>query len=114
MASFMTIIGISMVENGHALSEVTLMMSAHFVGMFGLVLVVGRVVERIGRRRAMACGLVTLASGLLGLAASEGLYAVIPSMFAIGLGWNIAFVASTVVLADAARPSERAGLAGTE
>ncbi len=112
MASFMTIIGLSMVSNGHALTSITLTMSAHFAGMFGLVLVVGRIVERIGRARAMVSGLLTLAGGLLMLSLSGELYCVIPGMFIIGMGWNIAFVASTAVLADAARPSERAGLLG--
>jgi MFS family permease len=112
MASFMTIIGVSMIEHGHGLLQVTVTMSAHFIGMFGLVLVVGRVVERIGRGRAMVSGLVILTCGLLGLAVSAEMYAVMPSMFVIGVGWNLAFVASTVVLADAARPSERAGLLG--
>jgi MFS family permease len=57
-------------------------------------------------------GLLILAAGLVGLAASVEMYVVMPSMFILGLGWNLAFVASTVVLADAARPSERAGLLG--
>jgi hypothetical protein len=33
-------------------------------------------------------------------------------MFAIGLGWNLAFVGSTAVMGDAAGPHERAGLLG--
>jgi MFS family permease len=33
-------------------------------------------------------------------------------MFAMGVGWNIAFVASTAILADAARTNERGRLLG--
>jgi hypothetical protein len=42
----------------------------------------------------------------------SGLAAVMPGMFAIGLGWNFAFVGSTAVMGDAALPAERAGLLG--
>jgi len=36
----------------------------------------------------------------------------VPGMFLIGVGWNIAFVASSAVLADTARPAERGRLLG--
>ncbi len=35
-----------------------------------------------------------------------------PAMLAVGLGWNVGFVAATAMMADATSPAERAGLLG--
>ena len=112
MAAFMSVVGLIMVENGHDLRVVALSMGAHFVGMFGLVLVAGQLVDWLGRQRSIIIGLLVLTGGVLTLAVSPSLWAMMPAMFTIGLGWNIAFVGSTAVLADAASPAERARLLG--
>lgn len=112
MSALMSIIGLVMVENGHHLGSVALTMSIHFIGMFGLVLVAGQLVDHLGRQRAIIIGLGILAAGALLLMVGTDLYIVLPAMFAIGLGWDVAFVGSTAVVGDAARPLERAGLLG--
>lgn len=112
MTGLMSITGLIMVGHGHELSAVALVMSAHFLGMFGLVLVAGQVVDRLGCRRSIVLGLLILACGVLLLMASPGLGTVLLALFTIGLGWNFAFVGSTAVLADAAQPLERARLLG--
>lgn len=112
MNGLMTIVGLVLVGHGHHLSAVAFSMSAHFLGMFGLVLVVGQIVDRLGRPQALVLGLVVLAAGAMALLASGRLEAVLLGMFAVGVGWNLAFVASTAVLADATGPAERARLLG--
>ena len=112
MVGMMTLVGLVMVDHGHDLAAVALSLSAHFLGMFGLVLVVGQVVDRLGRQRAILIGLFVLTLGVLAFLPSVSLATIVPAMFAIGLGWNLAFVAATAVLADEARPSERARLVG--
>jgi MFS family permease len=57
-------------------------------------------------------GLVILAAGLLGLVGESHLEAVAPAMFAVGVGWNLAFVAATALMADATEPHEGARLLG--
>jgi hypothetical protein len=57
-------------------------------------------------------GLLVLAAGVLALLAEVDLRWVAPAMFAIGVGWNVAFVAATTMLADATEPLERARLLG--
>ena len=69
-------------------------------------------VDWLGRQRSIVIGLLILAGGVLILLLSPGLEAMLPGMFAIGLGWNFAFVSSTVVMGDAALPAERASLLG--
>jgi MFS family permease len=112
MSTMMSIVGVALVDHGHELSAVALTMSSHFLGMFGLVLVVGPVVDRIGRDRAILGGMVVLAIGCLGLAVGLELGSAVPAMFAIGVGWNLAFVAATAMISDATEPHERARLLG--
>lgn len=112
MAALMSITGLMMVDHGHALSAVSVVMSAHFFGMFGLVLVAGQIVDRVGRRQAIIFGLIILACGALLLLTSSALVAMIPALFLVGVGWNLAFVGSTSVLADAATARERGKLLG--
>ncbi len=107
MTTTMSVIGLVLVHHGHDLAAVSIALSAHFLGMFGLVLVAGQIVDRIGRQRSMTLGLVILAGGVLGLLAGTELDLVLPAMFGVGVGWNIAYVAATATLADASRPEER-------
>jgi MFS family permease len=112
MTSVMALAGLVLADHGHDLGTVSLTVSLHFVGMFGLVLVVGRLVERIGRLRSVVGGLLVLAGGVLLLLPGPELLNFMPGMFAVGVGWNIAFVASTTILADVARANERGRLLG--
>lgn len=112
MTSVMALAGLVMADHGHDLGAISLTISVHFLGMFGLVLIVGRLVERIGRLRSVIAGLVVLAGGVLLLLPGPELFNFMPGMFAVGAGWNIAYVASTTILADAARPTERGRLLG--
>jgi MFS family permease len=112
MTSMMGIISLVLHNHGHGLRTVAVSLSAHFLGMFGLVLVIGRMVDRIGRGLALVIGLLVMTGGVLLLLAEVELGWVAPAMFLIGLGWNVAFVAATAMLADATEPSERANLLG--
>jgi MFS family permease len=112
MSTMMSIVAVALVEHGHDLTAVAVSVSAHFLGMFGLVLVVGRLVDRVGRDRSLLGGSVVLALGCLALVPGRALGWVVPAMFAIGVGWNIAFVAATAMLSDATEPHERGGLLG--
>jgi len=112
MTAIMALAGLVLVHHGHDAGSVLVTVSIHFVGMFGLVLVVGRLVERVGRFRSVLIGLVVLACGALLLLPGAELINFIPGMFAVGVGWNIAYVASTAILADAAQTSERGRLLG--
>jgi MFS family permease len=112
MTTIMALSGLVLHQHGHDPSAITLTVSFHFVGMFGLVLVVGRLVEAFGRFRSVLVGLIVLAGGALLMMPGVSLVNFIPGMFLVGVGWNIAFVASTTILADAARPAERGRLLG--
>jgi predicted MFS family arabinose efflux permease len=86
--------------------------SLHIVGMYGLVLVVGDVIERIGRTRSMAIGLGVMAVSNAALVWLTGIAGMSLSLFGLGLGWNVAFVAASTELVSRTAPSERGRLVG--
>ena len=80
--------------------------------MYGLVIVLGDLVDRIGRTRALAGGLIVMGLSVSGLLWVEGAHATAGALFGLGLGWNVSFVAATAELSERTEPSERAGLLG--
>jgi MFS family permease len=113
MVSVMNLTGYVVVDHHHhSQSSVFPIIGAHVVGMFGLVLVVGALIDRIGRRPALSAGLVVMAVSCAGLLGFESVWATAVLLFGLGLGWNVSFVAATTQLADATQPSERGRLLG--
>ncbi|MGL6279908.1 MAG: MFS transporter [Gaiella sp.] len=113
MAGVMNLAGYVAVGHGHQHGAVFTIISLHIVGMYGLVLVVGELVERIGRRTAMTGGLLTMAVSNLSLVWLEGIVGLSLSMFGLGLGWCFAYVAGSTEIVDLASPVERGRLVGT-
>ena len=61
MVGVMNLAGYVAVGHGHEHGDVFTIISVHIVGMYGLVLVVGDLIDRIGRARSMAIGLMLMA-----------------------------------------------------
>jgi MFS family permease len=101
-----------MVGHGHEQADVFPVISAHIVGMYGLVLVVGDLIDRITRRRALVGGLIAMGCSTLALAWATGSLATGVALFGLGLGWSFSYVAATSQLIDLAAPAERGRLIG--
>jgi MFS family permease len=113
MVSVMNLSGYVVVEHHHhEQGDVFPIIGAHVLGMYALVLVVGTVIDRIGRPVALAAGLLVMAASTLGLLWIESVAATALLLFGLGVGWNLSFVAATAQLVDAAAPSERGRLLG--
>jgi len=112
MTSTMSVVGLEMHHHGQDLGAISVALGVHFVGMFGLAPVLGLVVDAVGRRPAMSLGLVVVATGALGLALGPTLGTVLPSIFLVGAGWNLAYLSGTALVADATSPQERASALG--
>lgn len=113
MAGVMTLTGYVVVEeHGHAGHTVFPIIGAHVLGMYALVLVVGDVIDRIGRPPALAGGLSLMAVSVVSLLWITGVPATAVTLFGLGLGWNLSFVAATAQLADCTAPHERGKLLG--
>ena len=112
MVSIMNLTGYIVVDHGHHQSDVFTVISLHIVGMYALVLVIGELVDRVGRRPAQIAGLFLMAASTLGLVWFESIGWTSLSLFGLGLGWNLAYVAAASELADLALPAERGKLIG--
>src|SRR5215210_9242365 len=113
MVGVMTLTGAVVVDHQHhAAHNVFPIIGAHVIGMYALVLVVGRLIDRIGRPVALFGGLVLMAVSVISLLWIESVPATAVALFGLGLGWNFSFVAATAELADSTLPSERGRLMG--
>jgi MFS family permease len=112
MVGVMNLTGYAALDHGHHQSDVFTIISAHIVGMYGLVLVVGDLIDRIGRRPAIVGGLSLMAVSTLALAWLDGLPGMSLCLFGLGLGWNFSYVAATTELVSLAGPAERGRLVG--
>jgi MFS family permease len=113
MVSVMNLTGYVVVEeHGHAGHTVFPIIGAHVLGMYALVLVVGDVIDRIGRTPSLAAGLAVMAVSVVSLLWITSVPGTAVALFGLGLGWNLSFVAATAQLADCTAPHERGKLLG--
>jgi MFS family permease len=113
MVGTMALTGHVLVGHGHHQAAVFPVISAHFVGMFGLSLVVGNVIDRVGRIRALLGGLLLLGFSVLSLVWTvESIAATSVALFGIGLGWNFSYVAATAELTERTVSAERGKILG--
>jgi MFS family permease len=113
MVGVMTLTGAVVVDHHHHSGEAVFpIIGAHVLGMYALVLVVGDVVDRIGRPPALVGGLALMAISTISLLWIASVGATALALFGLGLGWNLSFVAATAQLADCTMPWERGKLLG--
>ncbi len=113
MVGVMTLTGAVVVDHHHrAGHDVFPIIGAHVIGMYGLVLVIGRVIDRVGRTPCLGGGLLLMALSVSSLLWVTSVAATAAVLFGLGIGWNLSFVAATAELADSSMPWERGRLLG--
>jgi MFS family permease len=112
MVAIMTLTGVVVVEQGHPARVVFPIIGAHVIGMYALVIVVGGLIDRVGRIRALVSGLLVMGASAISLLWVTSVAAFAFTLFALGIGWSFSFVAATAQLADCTKPSERGRLLG--
>jgi MFS family permease len=113
MVSVMNLTGYVVVDHHHhTQGSVFPIIGAHVLGMYALVLVIGRLIDRIGRAPALGGGLFVMAGSCIALMWAESVPLTAALLFGLGLGWNLSFVAATAQLADATSAAERGKLLG--
>jgi MFS family permease len=113
MVSVMNLTGYVVVEHHHhSQDSVFPIIGAHVFGMYALVLVIGVLIDRIGRVQALQIGLVVMAISTIGLLWVSSVFATAVLLLGLGLGWNFSFVSATAQLADRTSPAERGKLLG--
>src|SRR5262245_4687487 len=113
MVSVMNLSGYVVVEHHHhQQSSVFPIIGAHVFGMYALVLVIGALIDRVGRTPALEAGLVVMALSTIGLMWVASVFGTALLLLGLGIGWNISFVAATAQMADRTSPAERGKLLG--
>jgi MFS family permease len=112
MVSVMNLTGYLMLDHGHHQTDIFTVISVHIVGMYALVLVIGPLIDQIGRRKCEVGGLAIMAVSTLILVWADDIAGFALSLFLLGLGWNLSYVAAATELADRTAPNERGRLIG--
>ena len=112
MVVIMTLTGVVVVDRGHPADVVFPIIGAHVVGMYALVIVVGDLIDRVGRTRALVGGLALMAVSAISLIWFTSVATIALVLFTLGLGWSFSFVAATAQLADSTIPVERGKVLG--
>ena len=114
MVLIMTMTPLRLKELGFGLDFVGLVMSTHFVGMFVLAPVTGRLVDRFGGRPMMFAGqlLLLVAVGSAAWARPSDTGLTMTALFLLGLGWNFGFIAGSAALSSEIAVVHRSWLQG--
>ena len=103
MVFIMAMTPIYMYSHKHSMFEVSLVMSAHFFGMYGFSYVSGLLADKRGTKVTMASGLIILtAVSILSFAWTTSVGIVI-GLFLLGVGWNLCFVSGSTRIATEAK-----------
>jgi MFS family permease len=108
----MSITSVHMKAHQHPLTAVSLVISAHTLGMYAFSVISGRMTDRWGRGPVIILGSTALIFSCLLAAPSTTLLPLVAALFLLGLGWNFAYVAGSTLLADQLSPKERAKTQG--
>jgi MFS family permease len=96
----------------HTRDSISLVISAHTLGMFGLSALTGYLIDRFGRIPMLVAGSLILMISALLAPVSENEFILALALFLLGLGWNFGFVAGSSLLSDALHGAERARVQG--
>lgn len=113
MVMVMTITPVHMRHFDHGLDEISFVISAHILGMYGLSVVTGWLTDRWGRRATIGLGCLLLIGACLLAPQNPDTLPLAISLFLLGLGWNMCFVSGSALLTDTLAVHERARIQGT-
>lgn len=112
MVLVMVITSLHMRDHDHMLNDISIVISAHTVGMYAFSIISGRLADRWGRKPVIIIGAATLVLACLAATISPDVFPLGVALFLLGLGWNFCFVGGSTLLADQLSPSERARTQG--
>jgi MFS family permease len=112
MAMMTGIVALHMIDNNHALNDISVVVSAHTFGMFVFSMVAGRLADRWGRGLVILGGTVMLVLACALAPLSPDVLPLSMALFLLGVGWNFCYVAGSALLSDQLSPTERARTQG--
>jgi MFS family permease len=112
MVSVMVITSLHMRGHQHSLGDLSLVISAHTIGMYAFSAISGRMVDRLGRAPVILIGASGLLLACLAAPLSPDTLPLAVSLFLLGLGWNFCYVGGPTLLSDQLAPAERSRTQG--
>ena len=103
--AMVTIMVMTPVHMGHvdvALRLIGLVISVHVLGMYAFSPLIGKLTDRIGREKTIILGalILLLAALVSGLAYADAVFQLGIGLFLLGLGWSMAMIAGSTLLAE--------------
>jgi MFS family permease len=112
MVLVMTVTSLHMYDHNHGLGDVSLVISAHTLGMFGFSMLTGWLTDRFGRPATIGIGALLLIAGAFVAPLSLLTPWLALGLFLVGLGWNFCYIGGSSLLADTVTPAERGQVQG--
>jgi predicted MFS family arabinose efflux permease len=103
----MTSAPIAMVGCGHSVTDSTLGIQWHVLGMYAPSFITGHLIVRFGTFRIIALGLSMLLVSAAVSLAGESIAHFWIGLALLGVGWNFAFIGATTLVTRCHRPEER-------
>lgn len=115
MVAVMVMTPLHMEHGGAHLSVIGFVISVHVLGMFAFAPLVGAAADRWGRSPVLGAGGVVLLVSLLacGLAPEGSSWQIFAGLFLLGLGWSLATVAASTIIADRTPVAARTDVQGS-
>jgi len=107
MVLIMIITPLHMNHHAHSLEEISWVIMAHTLGMYGLASLTGRLVSRFGQVPMVIAGALVLAISAILTPISNQMPVLALALFLLGLGWNFCFISGSSLLSEAVAPLER-------
>jgi len=103
----MTATPIAMVQHHHALSDATVVIQLHVLGMFVPSFFTGSLIARFGVLRVMLSGVMLLACHVLMTLTGTGFQSFAGALVLLGIGWNFLYIGGTALLTSTYTAAER-------
>lgn len=107
MTFMMTATPMAMIHAGHGLSTATLGIQWHVLAMYAPSFMTGRLMQRFGKRKVCASGLLLIATASLISMSGSGTFHFWTGLIVLGIGWNFGFIGATAMVTDCYRANER-------
>ena len=112
MTMVMGITSLYMIDSEHTLGSISLVFSAHTLGMFAFSVFSGKLADSRGRGPVILAGTGLMIASLVLASVSSAVVPLASALFLLGLGWNLCFVGGSALLADHLNPKERSRTQG--
>ncbi|HEU0166573.1 MAG TPA: MFS transporter [Chloroflexota bacterium] len=100
MSMMMSLAPMTMTGDGMGLTVISLTVTLHVIGMYGLSVPVGRLADRVGRRPMLLAAVALSTAGTVFVALTHAPAPVILGLFVVGMGWCAGNVSTAAIVAD--------------